>query len=219
MTTIAIHQPNYLPWLGYFDKMAKSDIFVIFDDVQLPMGGHSYETRTIISSGNGPLTLNIPVENRGRHPIKDTKLAAGRWRDKHLKSLALSYGKSSLFHLLAEIYRRDWKMLLDFNLELICLVADWLEVAPEIILSSSLKVPGIGTEKILGIIKALGGDTYVSGTGNGSRRYVNEETFAANNIKLVWHSYSGPNLSAIDSLLGRTEWQSPLSTPRAAISF
>lgn len=219
MTTIAIHQPNYLPWLGYFDKMAKSDIFVIFDDVQLPMGGHSYETRTVINSNNGPLTLNIPVENRGHHLIKDTKLAAGRWRDKHLKGLALSYGKSFLFWELVQVYRSNHKMLLDFNLELICLMVGWLNLAPQIVLSSSLKVSGIGTEKILGIIKSLGGDTYISGTGNGSRRYVNEETFAANNIKLVWHSYSGPNLSAIDSILKDDKWQSRPSTPRAMMSL
>jgi len=191
--------------MGYFDKMSKADTFVVFDDVQLPMGGHSYETRCIIQGKNGPITLNIPVEHRGRSLIKDTRLTDGRWRDKHFKSIMLNYPESDMLTQLADIYSRDWKMLLDFNLTLIHLAAGWLNIPTKIMLSSELGIESIGTEKILGIIEALGGDTYVSGMGMGSRRYVGNEIFAAHGIKLIWHQYSGPDLSVIDSLLNHRE--------------
>lgn len=203
--TIAIHQPNYLPWMGYFDKMRKCDTFVVFDDVQLPMGGHSYETRCIIQGKNGPITLNIPVEDRGHLQIRDTRLAPGRWRTKHLKSIALNYPESDLIDQLADIYNRDWKMLLDFNLTLIRLLADRLGIKSRIMLSSELGIRETGTNKILGIIKALGGDTYISGTGNGSRRYVCDCVFGAHGVRVIWHQYSGPNISVIDSLLRQSD--------------
>ncbi len=199
---VAIHQPNFLPWMGYFDKMAKADTFVIFDDVQLPMSGHCYETRARIQGSNGPIELNIPVEHRGKTMIKDTRLVPGRWQNKHFKSIALNYPKAHGLDNLAEIYAQDWKFLLDFDLELIRLLAGWLGIQTQIVLSSELGVPGSGTEKILGIIKALGGDTYISGTGAGSRRYVSEEVFSSSGVNLLWQSYSGPNFSAVDSLWG-----------------
>lgn len=199
--TIGIHQPNYLPYEGYFEKMRRCDTFVVFDDVQLPMSGHFYETRAIINGVNGPITLTIPVENRGHHLIRDTRLADGRWRAKHLKSIVLNYPQSPILDFLADIYNRDWKLLLDFNLTLIHLLADQLGIKAKIMLSSELGIEETGTNKILGIIEALGGDTYISGTGNGSRRYVDATNFLSHGVQVIWHEYSGPNVSVIDSLL------------------
>lgn len=194
---VSIHQPNYLPWLGFFSKMAKSDVFVIFDDVQLPRGGHSYETRAVIQGGT---ELNVPVESRGELLIKDTRLAPGNWRRKHMRSLELAYPKSPRLSQLDDIYKVDWELLLYFNLAFIRLLAGWLDIKTRIVLSSDLGVHAQGADKIIGIVKALGGDTYISGTGAGSRRYVHEQEFSAQGIRLLWHTYDGPNLSAIHSV-------------------
>lgn len=199
---MAIHQPNYLPFGGFFSKLAMCDTFVIFDDVQLPQSGHFYETRAVIRGANGPITLTVPVAHRGRALIKDTRLIPGRWQSKHFKSISLNYPRSDRLAQLAEIYAQEWKMLLDLNLVLIRLLCLWFNIHSRIVLSSELGVEATGTAKILGIIKALGGDTYISGTGAGSRRYVNEQVFSEQGIKLVWHTYSGPNVSAMDSALG-----------------
>lgn len=198
---VGIHQPNYLGHAGFFRKMALCDTFVIFDDAQLPRGGHYYETRAVIRGANGPIEMNIPVEHRGGELIKDTRLAPGRWKAKHFKSIALNYPKSERLTQLEEIYVREWKMLADFNVALIRLLATWLGIHSKIVLSSELGVHGSGAEKIIGIIKALGADTYISGMGTGSRRYVNEKVFSEEGITLAWHAYSGSNLSVIDSIL------------------
>ncbi len=208
--TIAIHQPNYLPWRGYFDKMAQADTFVVFDDVQLPMSGHAYETRAVVRGSGGPVTLTVPVENRGRALIKDTKVVDGRWRGKHFKTLAMNYGRGERLDQLASIYSREWRWLLDFNLALIRVIVGWLGIKTTIVLSSALGVQGTGTEKIIGTVEALGGDRYISGSGAGSRRYVDADLFEQRGVEVVWHDYAGPNISAIDLIL----WKPSISQPR-----
>jgi hypothetical protein len=202
MTTAAIHQPHYLPWMGYFEKMRRADVFVIFDDAQLPLGGHHYETRAMIQTKQGPLALNVPVRDRGSAPlIKNALLADGAWKRKHSRSILQAYGRSDCYAQIEQTLERSWTRLCDLNVELIRLLAGLLGIRTEIRLSSQLGVEGSGADKILGIVKNLGADSYVSGTGNGSRRYVNEQEFARHGIKLVWHEFHGPNLSAVDQLL------------------
>ncbi len=188
----SLHQPNYLPWRGLFAKISASDVFVIFDDVQLPTGGHQYETRAMV----GPVQLNIPVHDRGAgHLIKDVRLAEGPWRRKHLASIRMHCPR--WYDVLAPFYAADWMFLANFNWALISEIAEHLGIQTQIVRSSTLGVPGQGTEKILGILKAVGATEYISGTGAGSLRYVDEETFARAGIKLRWHTYQGPNVSVI----------------------
>lgn len=176
---------------------------MILDDVQLPRGGHCYETRAVIASKNGPVELNVPVERRGQALIRDTRLAGGRWREKHLKSILMNYPKARKMEQLGAIYHCDWNLLVEFNLLLISTLAKWLDIRAEIVRSSDLGVVAQGTEKIVGIVRALGGDTYISGSGTGSRRYVSEDAFRERGVKLIWHDYQGPNLSAVHSIFSR----------------
>lgn len=201
--TVAIHQPNYLPWMGFFDKMSKCDVFVILDDVQLPLGGHRYETQARIQPRSGdPLTLSVPVQNRGSAPlIKDTLLADdGRWKKKHLRSIQQAYGDSPCYWLLESILGNGWQHLSELNTALILALAGLLKIDVPVIRSSTMTMPGHGAEKIRGILRWLRADTYISGTGAGSRRYVSEEEFSRHEIKVIWHNFQGPDLSVVHSL-------------------
>lgn len=192
----SIHQPNYLPWYGLFDKIARSDVFIVLDDVQLPMGGHHYETRATLPKD---IVLNIPVLGRNeRQLIKDVQLAEGRWREKHSRCIELNYRKVPE---LAAIYAEYWTKLSDFTVTLIRWMAKQLGITSKIVLSSDLNVEGQGTDKILNLIRTVGTDTYISGTGAGSRRYVSEQRFASEGIALEWHQWDGPNISALDTIL------------------
>src|SRR3954465_564030 len=91
---VGIHQPNYLPWLGYFRKVVKSDVFVFFDNVQMPMG-KSFVTRNQVKTIAGPLWLTVPVKKHADPGlIRDARIVAGPWRRKHIGTLRSAYAGS-----------------------------------------------------------------------------------------------------------------------------
>ena len=92
--TVAIHQPNYLPWLGYFRKIARSDVFVFFDNVQMPIG-KSLVTRNKIRTAKGAQWLTVPTRRSSDgKPIAETSIVEGGWSRKHLKALEINYSGS-----------------------------------------------------------------------------------------------------------------------------
>jgi hypothetical protein len=194
--TIGIHQPNYLPWIGYFNKMKQCDKFVIFDDVQLPLG-KNFETRTSIKTNQGPFELVLPIRGKTFNlMIKDAEIDGVKWRKNHLRTLELAYSKSLWFDnyypFLKALYVIEWHNLRELNVEIIKDLAKMLKIKSEIILSSDLKANSQGEDKILDIITELGGDTYISGAGAGSRRYIKEEDFNKKDIKLIWQDFKDP---------------------------
>jgi hypothetical protein len=218
---VAIHQPNYLPWLGYFYKMAESDVFVIFDDVQLARG-KSYVTRNLVKTSGRVQWLTVPVRDKGElNLIKDVIISQdGKWQNKHWKTLQGAYARAPYFNKyeagFREIYGQIWESLCSLNIALIKAIKDMLGIKAQLVLSSELNVQAIGAEKILGILKSLEADTYITGEGKGSQRYIEEAEFKQNNIKLVYHQFRHPvyhqlwgdfipNLSIIDLLFNEGE--------------
>lgn len=196
MTTIAIHQPNYIPWIGYFDKIAKSDIFVLFDDVQLPRG-KSYVTRNRILAPNGPIWLTVPVKKKSKLlNINEVEIAEEIWNKKHWRSIEVSYCKSPFFNELKnafkEIYIKNWMNLCELNVELIKKVMEILEIDTELVFSSEVPAEADKNERIIEVIKYFNGDKYISGKGAGSQRYINEGDFKKENIKLIFNEFKHP---------------------------
>jgi len=220
--TVAIHQPNYLPWLGYFHKMARSDIFVLFDDVQL-VRGKSFTTRNRVKTANGIHWLTVPVTEKGELKlIKDTLIVQdGQWHRKHWKTMQLSYKKAPYFDRyeaeFSQLYTDcQWENLCELNVALLKLVKDLLGINTTLILSSEMNIVERGDEKILLILKELKADKYITGEGEGSKRYVGEEAFRENNIELIYQQFKHPvyhqlwrdfipNLSIIDLLFNEGE--------------
>jgi len=216
---VSCHQPNYLPYLGYFDKIKNCDIFVLFDDVQLPQSNKdNFETKNKIKTSNGVLELNVPILKRGdRIFIKDALIYDNGWRKKHLRSIVFAYKKAPFFNQyigqIEKIYKTHWEKLYELNTTLIILFNRFFGIKTKLIFSSELELEDLyGEEKILAIIKKLGGDTYISGRGIGSLRYIKKEDFKKENIKLIWQDFKCPtyhqlwgefvpNLSAIDYLM------------------
>ena len=111
---VAAHQPSYLPWLGYLDKLARCDVFVVMDDLQYE--AQNFQNRNRIRTKNGPLWLTVPVvsKGRGREPIGDVLIDnSRRWQHDHLLSLKAAYGHAPFFkdHLpfLEDVYARRWE--------------------------------------------------------------------------------------------------------------
>src|SRR5262245_29834569 len=120
---VAAHQPHYLPWLGYLDKMAKADLFVVMDDLQfIPRNFHN---RQRLKLANGPTWLTVPI-SYGSHSdqIQDKLIDASHspkqhWQHRHWRTLETSYGASRYFGMYADelrdVYERSWTNLIDLD--------------------------------------------------------------------------------------------------------
>ncbi|MFW9780562.1 MAG: WbqC family protein, partial [Candidatus Heimdallarchaeota archaeon] len=140
---LAVHQPNYLPYLGFFDKARQVDVFVLLDDVQFTTRG--YTNRNRIKSPSGSKWLTVPVKRQQDQSIKDVRIDEGKkWQRIHLNTLKHMYGKAphyqELEDLLQSVYSTDWKFLAKLNTVLIKKVFDFLDINPEIKISSELNI-------------------------------------------------------------------------------
>jgi hypothetical protein len=210
---VAIHQPNFLPWIGYFYKIAKSDIFVFLDNVQYEKNG--FINRNKIKTPQNAMWLTVPVNFKFGELINEVKISNHiSWREKHLKTFEMNYKRSDFFEDVFEIIKgiycsKDWQNLSDLNINLVEAVARYLGLNTPFVKSSTLGVEAKSTELLMQIVKKVGGDIYLSGFGG--VKYQEETEFAKAGIKLMYSDFNHPaykqlwgdfvpNLSVIDLL-------------------
>lgn len=192
----AIHQPNYLPWLGYFYKMAGCDIFVHLDNVQYTKNGFINRNRIKTPAGSQWLTVDVLTKGYVEQKIKDVRINNVKaWTGNHWKSLYLNYSKAPYFDTfkreLEPIYRQPWENLSLLNRSMNELLAKLLGIKSiEFIEASGLKVTGKGTELLINICKKIGAGTYLSGSGGA--KYMDVELFQAAGIKVVYTDFHHP---------------------------
>lgn len=218
---VSIHQPNYMPWIGYFNKIKQSDLFVFFDDVQFERG-KTYTSRTRINNQGIEQWLTVPILGKGNLlDIKDTKCDNNQnWQVKHLKTIESIYKKSKYFNevysILEPVLVADKEFIADYNIQLIESILNYLDFDVKCVRSSSLDISNKqGLEKIISILQKLNATSYISGSGAGSKRYIDESQFDKANIKLLWQQFKSssylqlktnefiPNLSIIDLLFSQ----------------
>ncbi|HZG00876.1 MAG TPA: WbqC family protein [Chitinophagales bacterium] len=190
---VAIHQPNFAPWPGFFYKIKQSDAFVLLDNVEYQSGNAtSITNRTKIKTPQGELFISVPAK-KGATLIKDVLIDnAQPWRKKMLKTVQQNYTKAPFFKEFFPRFENEINKqhthLSALNIELIKLGCAWLEIKTPIQLSSEL---GIDTDdknlRIVEICKRLGGTVYLSG--NGARKYNDESLFNANGIELRYTTF------------------------------
>jgi len=191
---VAIHQPNFLPWIGYFYKMYKSDIFVFLDNVQFSK--NSYQNRVKIKTSQGAQWLTLPVFHKFGQLTKDVRINNNeKWKEKHLKTIELNYKKApyfnQIYNLLVKVYTNNkWELMTDFNIELITAICNFLDIKTKTVRASSLKTSGSATELLIDIVKKVGGDIYLSG--KGGMKYQDENRFKEENITLIYTNFKHP---------------------------
>lgn len=207
---IAIHQPNYLPWMGYFEKIASVDVFVFLDDVQYSnQGGHN---RNIIKSPKGKKYLTIPVEQHLGDKINEVATKdENDWKKNHLAIIQKNYKSAPYFNkvysVLEEILYPSYKSIAEMNSAIIRKFCQMLGLNTEFRFSSEYHLSSSREHRILDICTRLGADSYLSG--NGARVYQEEINFINRGIQLLYQSYQPKeypqlwgdfigNLSAID---------------------
>jgi WbqC-like protein family len=216
---IAIHQPNFMPWSGYFHKMGLVDRFVFFDHVQFPRA-KSFASRVLIKTNQGPLWLTVPVKDKGAcHRICDVEIDnASPWARKMVKTIEMTYRKApgfeGLFADLSTVLLAGHSRISELNQALIGLFSAKAGIHCKVLRSSEMDLPTDlpGDEVIFQIVKQLGGDVYYSGRGAGTARYLTPEGCLARGIELRYMNFAEtpypqpfgvfvPKLSVLDLLM------------------
>ena len=187
---ISIHQPNYIPWLGYFFKIYQSDIFVFLDDVQFSNQG--MQNYHYIKTPQGSFRLKIPVLMSFGMDINQILINNKMdWQLKHLKTFESNYKRSPYFdEVFADIttlFKAEFENLADFNRNIIEFFCRKLGITTQFVNSSALNIDSNREEKIIGLCLALNGDTYYSGSG--AKAYQDENNFKNKGIELKYSMY------------------------------
>lgn len=210
-----IHQPNYLPWIGLFSKLAQSDCFIIYDEAQYSKNG--FTNRSKIRTPTGFSYLTIPVSKSSSFTrIMDVTLPQdGDWKLRHWKSIYQNYIKTSFFkdHLpfFDDLYQSDFEYLWQINEKILRYLLKCFQIEVEIFKASDLKVSTNlhKTDYLIACLKETGADVYLSGPSG--KDYLEYEKFASHDIGLKFSKFQHPiykqrypgfepNLSAIDLL-------------------
>lgn len=197
--TCVILQPSYVPWRGYFHQIQKADFFVFYDDVQYDK--HGWRNRNRIKTRQGPQWLTIPVKNKGaiehQRQLREIEIDWGRpWNKKHLLTVQQAYQRAPYYHqwapFLEEVYSRTATHLTPFTMDLTIDLARRLSIFhTRFLRSSELSISGQRTQRLIGIVKHLGCDRYVSGPS--ARDYLEAEQFAEAGISLEYMAYDYPD--------------------------
>ena len=193
--TACIHQPDFAPWLGFFERLARSDVFVVLDHVQYVRRG--WHNRDRIEVGGREAWLSVPVISIGKYDqaIGATEINnAMDWRRKHLATLKGNYSQAAFFSqyidALTSIYSVEHSNLADFNMALIMWAFSLMEINVELSFSSSLQLAGNKDDMLINCCEKLGATRYVTGTG--ARAYLQEPLFTKHGIEVVWQNWQEP---------------------------
>jgi hypothetical protein len=222
MTLCAIHQPNFFPWLGYFDKIRRADKFVFLDRANYPKSGSSMSSwcNRVKLNVNGHATwVACPViREHGVQPINSVRIDNGRpWRDAIRKVLETNYGKApsfaSVYPLIDRLVGFESDRLAEFNENAITAIARHLGLDREYIAESELPpIEHTSNARLVAILKAVGADAYLCG--GGATGYQDDSIFNDAGVQVVYQNFAPapygkpdsfiPGLSIIDWLMHRT---------------
>lgn len=209
---LSAHQPHYLPWLGYLDKIDICDVFVFLDDVQYKK--NDWQNRNLIKTARGAQWLSVPVSFTLGQKICEVRVDNGRnWTKKHTAALITNYSRAPFFkehgQFFEGLYSRRWDSLLDINMAIINYLLCAFGIGKRLLCSSSMEVSCEPTQRLIDLCKACGADAYLSGIDGG--KYLDKERLQRAGIKLLFQDFRHPvyfqlfgeflpNLSAVDLL-------------------
>jgi hypothetical protein len=213
-TTVAIMQPTYLPWLGWFDLMDQADVFVVLDSVQFER--HSWQHRNRIKSANGEVMLSVPVKRTGLDTtIRDAELSDPGAVRRHLLTIKGSYARAG--HLepaigaLERLYEEPGPLLCDLLLPIIVWCREVLRIETPVVRSGELDVEGKKDHLVRSICDAVGATRYLATAGSAEYMAAGD-AFDDGLVDVTYHDYEPvpyrqlhgdfvPRLAALDAIL------------------
>lgn len=213
---IAIHQPNFLPWLGFFNKIKQVEVFVLLDNVQYVKG--TIANRNLIKNKKGEsqyITVPVKISKGWDKKYNEIEIDySQKWINKHLNLLYDAYHKAPHFDKIYEFietrYNKKYSILSELNIDFILSILSELNIDTRIYINSQLEYDfGSKNEQNIGICKYFNANIYLSGVG--AKKYNDELLFNEKGIKLEYQQYQHPiypqlygdfipNLSIVDVL-------------------
>lgn len=197
---IAIHQPHYIPWLGYLDRMVKSDLFIVLDHVQFER--RNYQNRTMIRLEGEGRWLTVPVVQLSQKErivdkrVDNSEDGSRAWGPNHFKTLKYAYRKAPYFEMYAprlrEILEARWDRLVDLDLAMLEFLRESFAIRTPIRRSSEMRAEGARSDLLLNLCREAGpGSVFLGGLG-GSRGYLDLDAFARSNVGVCWQQFKHP---------------------------
>jgi hypothetical protein len=215
MTTVVIEQPNYLPWIGYFDLIRRSDVWIWYDEVQYTK--RDWRNRNRIAAGEAMEWLTVPVKTKGRftQAIADVEIDySDAWMRRHIETLRRCYARAPFFDAIREVVERALaarpRFLADLTIRLNEAICSLLAIAPKFLRSSILpRSESDRQQRLLDLCRRVSATVYLSGPA--ARAYIDPAAFLAAGIELRYIRYDYPpyprgphpfvpNLSIVDAL-------------------
>ena len=191
---VAVHQPQYLPWLGYFDKIDRADLFVLLDNVQFKK--NEWQNRNRIKTAGGTQWLTVPVTYKFPQRINEVVINnRERWQHQQRQAILSNYRKAPCWDYVAasleEIFAPAWEYLAPLNIFVVKRLAEILGIATPLYVASELPAfPENPDERLIAIAKHFGADTYLAG--GGGRDYMDLDRYERNSIKVLFQVYHHP---------------------------
>jgi hypothetical protein len=193
--TVVIHQPDYMPYAGFFHRLLQCDEFLLLDHVQYSR--HGWHNRDKIKTPEGVKWITVPVQLKGKglQSINDVALNdALPWRAEHLQQLRRCYGEApgfdEVYPRVEELYRYDGSSMVELNARILQWLMAALGLRVPVRLTSSLAPEGRANEMLVDLLRKVGATTYLSGVG--ARDYFDPAPFDAAGIEVVWQRFEHP---------------------------
>lgn len=192
---VTVHQPTYLPWLGYFDKINRSDVYVFLDTVQFEK--NSFTNRNKIKSPQGAIWLTVPLKTKGHmsNTIKDIKIDNSQsWQKKHLNSISINYRKSPYFNCLypklEQLYSASYEIFTDLAFSHLMFWLAELGIGTKVVKASRLSIESNKSALVLDLCTKFKASCYISGALG--RNYLDENAFRKKSIRIEYQDYVHP---------------------------
>ncbi|MDE3225740.1 MAG: WbqC family protein [Nitrospirota bacterium] len=190
---VAIHQPQYLPWLGYLDKIDRADVFVVLDNVQFKK--NEWQNRNRIRTAQGWQWVTVPVLHRFGQKINEVRVNSGEdWAAKHVRTIEMHYARAPhrepLMDGLRAIYRQPWERLSDLNVAVLRWLLTAYGITTPMRIASEMSLREEPTDRLIDICRAVGGDRYLAGAG--AAGYMDRPRFEASGIGLEVQDFHHP---------------------------
>ena len=196
---VAVHQPQYLPWIGYFHKMSRANVFCYLDNVQYKK--NEWQNRNRIKTAQGWQWLTVPVGYRFPQKINDVPINNSvDWRRKHLQAIRTNYRRAAFFgdyiRFFEELWAANWERLSDLNVFVIERLREFLGLdACAVVRASQMDLRDDPTDRLIDICRVLGADTYLAGAGGTA--YMDPERFAQSGLKVEVQEFRHPQYSQL----------------------
>jgi hypothetical protein len=196
---VAAHQPHYMPWLGYLDKMAKADLFVVMDDLQYE--AQNYQNRQRVKLHAGAQWLTVPLE-RGTQGdricdkrIDNSGSTRQHWQRRSWLTLEINYRRAPFWKHYADelyaVYAQTWVSLVELDMKMLDLARTWLDIRTPVVRASTLGLTGYKTDRLIDLCRKTDARCYISG-GGGSTGYLDVERMGRAGIGVIWQHFQHP---------------------------